>query len=201
MKDLKLEKIALADLVFDPANARQHDDKNLAAIAGSLKAFGQRKPIVVTADNVIVAGNGTAQAAQSLGWDSLAVVRVPSDWSDAQIKAFALADNKTAELAEWDFETLGLQAVELSEAFDLTEFGFSDVELGVFTVTEVEPPQLADGDKSEFEQITFTLHESQAAIIREAIAAAKLTDTIESTVNDNSNANAITLIAEKYLNG
>jgi ParB-like chromosome segregation protein Spo0J len=58
-------------------NARKHSDENLSAIASSLKEFGQRKPIVITFDNVIVAGNGTVEAAKFLGWSDVDVLLFP----------------------------------------------------------------------------------------------------------------------------
>lgn len=127
---MKLESVAIASLVSDPNNARKHDEKNLEAIVGSLKSFGQRKPIVVSSDNVVVAGNGTIEAAKRLGWDKIEVVRVPDDWTADQIKAFALADNRTAELASWNGEVLTSQLRELEFAgFDVAEFGFEPVEI------------------------------------------------------------------------
>ena len=113
---LKIESLPIDKLTFDPSNARKHSDVNLSAIAESLKQFGQRKPIVITADNVIVAGNGTVEAARFLGLTDIDVVRVPKDWSADQVKAFALADNRTAELAEWDDKVLQTQLAELLEA-------------------------------------------------------------------------------------
>ena len=125
---LKIETVAVEGLSFDPSNARKHSDNNLSAIAESLKQFGQRKPIVVTADNVVVAGNGTLEAARFLGWPKIDVVRAPADWSDDQVKAFALADNRTAELAEWNPEVLSDQLLELDEAgFDVEALGFESV--------------------------------------------------------------------------
>ena len=122
---MKLETIAIADLIPDPNNARTHDQKNLEAIAGSLKEFGQRKPIVITKENMIAAGNGTVAAAKSLGWNEIEVVRVPADWDADRIKAFALADNRTAELAQWDQLIMASQLLELQEAgFQIEEFGF-----------------------------------------------------------------------------
>ena len=127
---MKLETVAIASLTSDPKNARKHDQKNLEAIVGSLKAFGQRKPIVVSNDGVVVAGNGTIEAAKRLGWDKIDVVRVPDDWTADQIKAFALADNRTAELASWNGEVLTAQLRELEFAgFDVAEFGFAPVEI------------------------------------------------------------------------
>ena len=77
---MKLETIKITNLVPDPNNARTHDDTNLKAIEGSLKEFGQRKPIVITKDNIIAAGNGTVEAAKRLGWSDIQAVRVPADW-------------------------------------------------------------------------------------------------------------------------
>jgi DNA modification methylase len=127
---MKLENLRIADLTPDPQNARQHDDKNIKAIMGSLKEFGQRKPIVITEAGVIVAGNGTVEAAKRLGWLDIEVVKVPSDWTDAQVKAFAIADNRTAELANWNQEVLTSQLLELeAEGWELAEFGFEAFEL------------------------------------------------------------------------
>jgi 16S rRNA G966 N2-methylase RsmD len=125
---LKVESLAVDSLVLDPQNARKHSDANLAAIAKSLSEFGQRKPIVVTADNVVVAGNGTVEAARFVGLTSVDVVRVPKDWSADQVKAFALADNRSAELAEWHPEVLSAQLLELGQAgFDIEALGFESV--------------------------------------------------------------------------
>lgn len=122
---MKLETIKLTNLTPDPNNARQHDEKNLKAIEGSLSQFGQRKPIVIDQANVIVAGNGTVEAAKRLGWIDIQAVRVPADWDADRIKAFALADNRTAELANWDTQVMAAQLLDLTEAgFDIEEFGF-----------------------------------------------------------------------------
>jgi len=126
---MKLENISLDKLKQDPTNARTHDQKNLDAIAGSLTQFGQRKPIVIDNDYRIVAGNGTAAAALTLGWDTITAVRVPADWDSNQIKAFALADNRTAELADWLPEVLADQLIELDAVgFAVEEFGFEPMQ-------------------------------------------------------------------------
>ena len=122
---LKIEMVSTEWLTFDPRNARKHSDSNLSAIAESLKQFGQRKPIVITHDNVVVAGNGTLEAARTLGIKELACVRAPKEWTDEQLMAFALADNRSAELAEWNPEVLSAQLLELYEAdLDVEALGF-----------------------------------------------------------------------------
>ncbi|MEK7475272.1 MAG: DNA methyltransferase [Candidatus Coatesbacteria bacterium] len=97
--------VPLAKLHEDPKNARKHSERNLSAIVASLQEFGQQKPIVALKDGTVIAGNGTLRAAQHLGWDALAVVRFDSR-EEARAKAYALADNRTAELAEWDVPVL-----------------------------------------------------------------------------------------------
>jgi site-specific DNA-methyltransferase (adenine-specific) len=125
MTNLRLESVLISSLSLDPTNARRHDSKNLASIQGSLRLFGQRKPIVVTGANVVVAGNGTLEVAKALGWTNIDVVRIPIDWTPEQVKAYALADNRTAELAEWDAKVLVDQLVELDAVgWDVSEFGF-----------------------------------------------------------------------------
>jgi DNA modification methylase len=143
---MKIQTLQIKDLTPDPENARQHDDKNLKAIQGSLKQFGQRKPIVITEDGVIVAGNGTVEAAKRLGWLEIQAVTVPSDWTPEQTKAFALADNRTAELASWSPEVLAAQLLELEEAgFEIEEFGFEKIEVAEEPreIVEDEIPELA----------------------------------------------------------
>ena len=121
------ELVKIKDVVFDPQNARVHNEANLKAIANSLKEFGQRKPIVLYKGTVI-AGNGTLEAAASLGWKEITVTHVPEDWTDEQARAFALADNRTSELAEWDPQVLSDQLFSLSEdGFNITDIGFAAV--------------------------------------------------------------------------
>lgn len=122
---LKIEMVDVASLVSDPSNVRKHSQKNLDAIKGSLAKFGQQKPIVVDAKGIVIAGNGTLAGAKELGWKSIAVVRTKLVGQNAM--AFALADNRTAELASWDMFGLGnaLQALR-EDGLDLSEIGFDD---------------------------------------------------------------------------
>jgi DNA modification methylase len=138
---MKIELVKLDDLDLDPRNARKHDEKNLKAIADSLEQFGQRKPIVVWG-RTVVAGNGTMAAARSLGWKEITIARVPDDWSADQVKAYALADNRSAELASWDEQVLASQLLELQEAeFDIELLGF---ELPVDELAEVVEDEIPE---------------------------------------------------------
>jgi ParB-like chromosome segregation protein Spo0J len=203
---LKVTTVKIKSLTPDPQNARQHDERNIEAIKQSLQQFGQRKPIVVARANdgslVVIAGNGTLEAATALGWSDIAVAEVPSDWDADKARAFALADNRTAELANWNDVQLASTLLELDAVgYSMATLGFTPTEMGVFDVEEVEPPALSDGPKSDFQQITFTLHSTQADVVLQAIAAIKLNTKIESDVNANVNANAIYEICKGYLSG
>jgi hypothetical protein len=97
---MQIERRRLDSLQLDPDNAREHDRANIDAIKASLEKFGQRKPIVV-ADGVVIAGNGTMEAAQALGWEEIDTVSA-DDLDETERRAYAIADNRTAELAKWN---------------------------------------------------------------------------------------------------
>lgn len=120
--------VPIASLVADPRNARLHSERNLRSIEDSLKAHGQRKPIVVQLPGRVVrAGNGTMEAAQRLGWTHLAAVMVEE--SDAEALAFAIRDNRTAELAEWNLEVLAEGMHTLADTgVELETLGFESFE-------------------------------------------------------------------------
>lgn len=140
-----LESVDISLLVLDPSNARKHSEKNLEAIKGSLKKFGQQKPIIVDGNNIVVAGNGTLSAAKALGWKKIGVIRTSLTGADAT--AFAIADNRTAELAEWDLEPLQKTLNSLMDMdFDLGSIGFDQDFMEAHTPT-VENPGLTDPDE------------------------------------------------------
>jgi len=94
----------ITELSADPANARLHDERSLEAIKASLRRFGQQKPVVVDGAGVVIAGNGTLEAARGLGWSHVAAIR--SDLAGVDRTAYAIADNRTAELSRWDDDAL-----------------------------------------------------------------------------------------------
>lgn len=125
---MKTKKRSVDEIHPDPSNARKHSPRNIDAIAASLHRFGQQKPIVVDSSGVVRAGNGTLEAAKKLGWSEVAVVE--SDLKGAEMTAFAIADNRTAELAEWDDEVLAATLQALDDAdVPLADAGFTAEEL------------------------------------------------------------------------
>jgi ParB-like chromosome segregation protein Spo0J len=144
---MKTETVPIDDLTPDPANARKHNERNLSAVIDSLRAFGQQKPIVVDRRGVVVAGNGTIEAAKRLGWKEISIVRTELDATQAT--AFGIADNRTAELAEWDEEILHslLDSMD-KETRDLLAFDQSELDAMlppmVVEIVEDEIPEKVD---------------------------------------------------------
>ena len=119
--------IPIESVNLDAANARLHPDKNLEAIARSLSRFGQRLPIVVQKQGMVVrAGNGRVMAALKMGWKWIAAVVV--DEESVEATAYAIADNRTAELAGWDDDTLASLLQSLPDDARL-DAGFGDDDL------------------------------------------------------------------------
>lgn len=144
---MQIEKIAVTELSFDPSNARKHSEKNIEAIKGSLRKFEQQKPIVVSKDNIVLAGNGTLQAAIALGWKEIDIVR--SRLTGAEAMAYSLSDNRTSDMSEFDTDILGSQLQALFEdGFEIGEFGFDVADFDLKT-TESGDPFESDEKKND----------------------------------------------------
>lgn len=139
---MEIKRVPIDSLTPDPGNVRRHGPRNLAAIRASLERFGQQRPLVVDADGVVRAGNGTLEAARALGWTEVAIVR--SDLDGIDLEAYAIADNRSAELAAWS-EDLGSSLERLmAGGVDLDAVGFSDDEMRRLiggATAEVETPE------------------------------------------------------------
>lgn len=120
---VKLKAVNVADLKEYQNNPRKNK-KAVAAVAESIKNFGFKNPIIIDKDGVIIAGHTRKAAAEKLGLETVPCV-VADDLTPEQAAAFRLADNKTAELAEWDFEKLAEEVKALADfPVDLADFGF-----------------------------------------------------------------------------
>ena len=130
--------VPLCDVFPDPANLRLHPERNLTAIVNSLRAFGQQRPILCDAKGRIIAGNGTYAAAKQLGWESIAVTKTALD--GAQAAAYAIADNRTAILADWDDEALRTTLDALAADVPLDVMGWTAEEFAAdFVVPSFAP--------------------------------------------------------------
>ena len=120
---------AVEDLIPYTNNARTHSDAQVALIAGSIREFGFNNPVLVDGKDGVIAGHGRVLAAQKLGLATVPVIELVH-LSEAQKRAYILADNRLAEQAGWDRDLLSLELADLSElGVDLGDLGFEGVEL------------------------------------------------------------------------
>lgn len=198
--DYKTSKVS--DLIPYARNSRTHSDEQITKIAASIKEFGFLNPVIIDGDNGIIAGHGRVMAAKKLGMDEVPTVEA-SHLTDAQRRAYIIADNRLALDAGWDDEMLRVEFAELAEAeFDLELTGFTLDEINALDFDEGEEvgmPDLPDGDKEPFQQKTFTLHDEQAAIVDDAVTLARTNPLVDTGLNENSNGNALALICQQWL--
>lgn len=148
--DLTTHLRTVESLVPYAKNARQHSDAQIAQIAGSIKAFKFRSPIVVTSDGGIVCGHGRVLAARKLGMKEVPCVYA-DDLSENERRAYILADNKIAENATWDQEMLNIELDDLfALGFDLQIAGFTQEDIK--TSVDEFVPKLPDDDATGAEQ-------------------------------------------------
>ena len=141
-----IKRVATVDLIPYANNSRTHSDEQVLQIASSIKEFGFLNPVIIDADNGIIAGHGRVMAANKLGIKELPCVDA-SHLSEAQKKAYVIADNKLALNSEWDNELLRIELNVLDEmGFDLTLTGFSLDELSDFEIEELAPEYEEDAD-------------------------------------------------------
>ncbi|MEZ5897887.1 MAG: DNA methyltransferase [Hyphomicrobiaceae bacterium] len=151
---LTIEHVAVAALKPYSNNARVHSPKQIAEIASSIKTFGFNNPVLIDKAGIIIAGHGRVEAAKKLGMAAVPCMRL-EHLSEAQKRAYILADNKLAEKAGWDREILRIELQHLTTLdldFDVTITGFEMAEIDVLLgeaevkadAADVVPP-LADG--------------------------------------------------------
>lgn len=210
---IKLRKIE--GLVAYANNARLHSPAQVTQLQKLMLEFGWTNPVLVD-DMGIVAGHGRTMAAAELyrkgkqimfpGGSPIPIGMVPTidctGWSGAQRKAYILEDNRSALSATWDEELLAIELESLQDiGFDLELTAFSEEEIAdlLGEIPEVELPTLEGGDRDPFEKMTFTVHDEQAIVVRDALALAKQMGPFEGTQNENSNGNALERICQAFL--
>lgn len=146
IRDLEVTLTPIAWLKSGPSQARTHSNKQIAQIAKSIETFGWTNPIITDEDNRVLAGQARVEAAKRLDLVKVPVIRV-SDMTEAQKRAYVIADNKLAELAGWDRAVLALEfkaIVEIDADFDLTDIGFETGEID-FIIGESQSAENEDG--------------------------------------------------------
>lgn len=157
--------VSVDSLAPDPKNARKHNARNLKAIEYSLATYGQRKPVVVNRrTGQLEAGHGTLEAARALGWDQIAAVMVDDDAKTAV--GYGIADNRSAELGQWDFEVLGdLMRGEVADI--IPDLGWLDYEASPILAAEWRPEELTPlvPEPADTVTISFLLSKADAVLV------------------------------------
>ena len=143
-KTCSIEQITTADLIPYARNARTHSETQVAQIAGSIQEFGFCNPVLIDADNGIIAGHGRVLAAQALKLESVPCLRL-THLTDAQKRAYVLADNRIALSSGWDSEMLANELKDLlDQDFDVALLGFADYEIDPLLAADWSPPEIED---------------------------------------------------------
>ena len=183
-------------LVHYAKNPKKHEDKDIDLIIRSIKRNGFGDPILVCPEtNEVLSGNGRLMAAKKMGLTEIPAVYAPEGLTEKQKADLVIASNKLVEVSGYN-ENLGSLIEEFG--FDMADFGI-DADMSMVE----DMPKLKDGEKSPFQQMTFTLADGQAEVLKAALDKAKQSENFELDTmgNENSNGNALYLIALEWLNG
>jgi len=147
LRDLKIEKRSIASLKPYGRNPRTHSPKQIQQIAASIEKFGFTNPVLIDEDRRVIAGHGRIEAAKRLGITEVPTIRL-DEMTEAQKRAYVLADNKLAESAGWDAELLALELADITKLdseFDLTLTGFESAEIDIL----LEASQVHSADEAD----------------------------------------------------
>ena len=198
---MELVKKKVSELIPYINNSRTHSEEQITQIASSIKEFGFTNPILIDQDNSIIAGHGRLQAVKKLGYEEVACILI-SGLTKTQIKALIIADNQLALNASWDIDKLSLELDSLKDDdFNLDILGFNndflkDIQEEIIPLSDL--PEIKDGDKEPFQQMTFIIHDSQMKFINLALEKVKNNFNLKNEFNQNINGNALTEICKNF---
>jgi ParB family chromosome partitioning protein len=198
---MELVKKKVSELIPYINNSRSHSEEQITKIASSIKEFGFTNPILIDQDNSIIAGHGRLQAVKKLGYEEVSCI-VISGLTKTQIKALIIADNQLALNASWDIDKLSLELDSLKDDnFNLDILGFNndflkDIQEEIIPLSDL--PEIKDGDKEPFQQMTFIIHDSQIKFINLALEKVKSKFDLKNEYNQNINGNALTEICKNF---
>lgn len=151
---MQIKRMPISVLLPDPSNERRHGEKNINAIKGSLKQWGQVEPLILNKrTGLLIGGHGRVEAMKSLGMTEVDVVEV--DLDNTQAAGLRNALNRTGELAEWDMKALGSTLHGLREdGFDLNEIGFDVSDLdAILGDSDIKIPSEAKGSTTDGDKV------------------------------------------------
>jgi len=190
--------VPLSKLKGNPNNPRVLRDEKFAKLKKSISDFpdmlNYRAIVAVSQEDgtfMVLGGNMRLKALQDLKIKE-APVMLADHWTEEQRREFTIKDN--VGFGEWDWDQLANEW----DAGQLSDWG---LDAPGFDVPEIDAPELSDAPKPEYQQMTFTLHDTQAETVKAAMDKAKSEGAAESDVNENSNGNALAYLAASFLNG
>lgn len=198
---MELIKKKVSDLIPYINNSRIHGEDQIIQIVSSIKEFGFTNPILIDQHNSIIAGHGRLQAVKRLGFEEVPCIII-SGLTKTQIKALIIADNQLALNATWDLDILSLEIDGLKEDnFSLDVLAFStdflkDIQETVIPLSDL--PEIKEGDKEPFQQMTFIVHDFQVKNINLALEKVKKHFDLKNEYNQNLNGNAISEICKNF---
>ena len=194
---MKTEQVNISEVKPNPNNPRIIKDDKFAKLVQSIKDFPKMleiRPIVVNSDMIVLGGNMRLKACKEAGLKKVHIIKA-EDLTEEQQREFIIKDNVSG--GEWDWSMLANEW----NSEDLDKWG---LDIGGFDLDAdklSEEFTLPDGDKAPFQQMTFTLADEQATVIKNAIDDIKKTDEYkyaETMGNENSNGNALYLIVSEW---
>ena len=196
---MKIEHLPISKVKLNLDNPRQISNKDFESLVKSLHDcpdMFEARPLLCsdrTGKLIVLGGNMRLRAAQKLGYKEVPVIIMPG-LTEAQEKEITIKDN--GAWGQWDFDALANVWSDLP----LKDWGV-EIPADWIAVDGIDAPELRDGDRDPFIQMTFTLHDTQADALNEAIDKAKRKGGGKSDVNENGNGNALAFIAEKFIHG
>lgn len=132
------------------ANNPRKNEKGIPEVAKSIKEFGFRNPVLIDENDEIIAGHTRIEAAKTLGITEVPTIKI-TDLTEEQVKAFRIADNRTGEFSQWDFEKLQGEFETLGEMdFELDSTGFTEKDRGIISL---DPEEEKEESESEIEKV------------------------------------------------
>jgi len=197
MVKIEIKKVKLSEINLNPDNPRTISKKDMELLVKSLKEFPemlQLREIVVDETMTVLGGNMRTLALKKVGAKE-ATAKIVKGLTPEQKREFVIKDN--GNYGTFDMDALANSWGDLP----LVDWGITFPEDWLKSVDGIDAPELKDGDRSPFIQMTFTLHDTQAEELNAAISKAKGEGGAQSGVNENSNGNALAFIAERFNRG
>ena len=194
MQDLKIEYVDISSIKPYTNNAKKHPVEQIEQIKNSIQQFGMDDPIGIWGEE-IVEGHGRLEACKQLGYKKVPIIRL-DHLTDEERKAYTLVHNKLTMNSDFDYNILDEELAGVMD-IDMGDFGFNTNDISAEDFGEEF--SLAEGDKGNIEQITFTLASEQAEVIRGAVDFIKDNELYTDTWgNENKNGNAIYEVVRQW---